>query len=164
MKPYVGRWSWSSIFNFLNQSLMWSLPSLLLPLLPPPVAVTVAFSSHPLDLQTPAPGRTGIVVLLQNCSQVPQNHQVASLSPPSLQLINVSTRAGMDGDERGWSSVLLLVSNSGQRLRGEDAGPTGTSTGRWVDFHFSFAHSTWSLPHSPNCSTPLVSLGWQQPR
>lgn len=53
MKSCEGHWSQSLIFNSLNQSFMWPLPPLLLPLLPlsppPLVKMTVTFSfSSPL--------------------------------------------------------------------------------------------------------------------
>ena len=132
---FLGEWSplWALVlgsdFSFLNQSLTWPLPPLLLPLLsPPPLPslpppVTVTFPSHPMVCRPLCLGERASP-LLQSCSRVPCNHRL-----PLLQALvttafkNTSLRAGV-GRARDRLD-LILVSNSGQRFGGEEAGPTG---------------------------------------
>ena len=81
-----------------------------------------------------------------------KSHMATWLHLPawSLQLLSISTRDGVGSKRTELSFTPVTIGAKGRK--GRTLILLGTR--RWADFHFSLAHLTWSLPYSPNRSTP----------
>lgn len=103
-----------------------------------------------IGLQTLVPGSVDVILLFESFSQVPHNHLVASPSVGPSSSLASPTRDGVGRKRTELSFTPVTIWAKGRE--GRTLILLGTR--RWADFHFSLAHLTWSLPHSPNCSTP----------
>lgn len=132
---------------------MWSLPLLLLPLplsLPPPGMTTVTFFfSSPLVCRPLCPG-----VWMSSCylRASLKSHMTPWLHLPALvpPAPSISTRDGVGRKRTELSFTPVTIRAKGRKRRTLIL----LGTRRWADFHFSLVHLTWSLPYSPNGSTP----------
>lgn len=153
--------AWESGVGFLTQSLMRSLP--LPPPPPPPATVTVTFPSPPHALQTPVPGRR-LCTGFQSCSE---SHIISGRrfsGPWSLQRsLRLPPAWGGGGRGRRW--VLLLISKSGQRFAGEEAGPVGRrEVGSFPVSHLSACPRPPSRPSRRCIAASLVHWARQPHR